>query len=127
MSKRMERAKALRADPNVHYNCAQSVLIPFAADCGLTEEQANRLGAHFGSGMKMGATCGAITGALMVLGMMGGGDEAYRALMAAERESHANVVDCAGPCRAGAGPGMTPKQKGNTHDQAGTRFAGRGF
>ena len=96
MSKRMERAKALRADPNVHYNCAQSVLIPFAADCGLTEEQANRLGAHFGSGMKMGATCGAITGALMVLGMMGGGDEAYRALMAAERESHANVVDCAG-------------------------------
>ena len=67
----MEKAKALRADTAVHYNCAQSVIIPFAAEMGITEEQANAMGAHFGSGMRHGSTCGAVTGALMALGMIG--------------------------------------------------------
>ena len=48
-------------------NCCQAVLIPFAAECGLTEEQAFRLGSHFGAGMRCGSTCGALTGALMAL------------------------------------------------------------
>ena len=62
-----ERAAQLRNDPNVHYNCAQSVLMPFAEELGLTPEQANAISAHFGSGMRVGATCGAATGALMAL------------------------------------------------------------
>ena len=60
----MEKAKALRADTAVHYNCAQSVIIPFAAEMGITEEQAYKMGAHFGSGMRHGSTCGAITGVI---------------------------------------------------------------
>ena len=42
----LERAKALRADPNVHYNCAQAVLIPFAERAGLSTEQAYALAAE---------------------------------------------------------------------------------
>lgn len=65
----MEKARALRARTDVHFNCCQSVLAAFAEDMGLTEEQAYNLGANFGSGMRCGAVCGALTGALMVLGM----------------------------------------------------------
>ena len=53
---RMEQTRALRADQAVHYNCCQSVLVPFAQEMGLTPEQAFRLGSHFGAGMRHGAT-----------------------------------------------------------------------
>ena len=62
---RMEETEALRARTDVHYNCCQSVLVPFADLCGLDKETAFRLGANFGSGMRHGSTCGAVTGALM--------------------------------------------------------------
>lgn len=65
----MEKAQELRARTDVHFNCCQSVLVAFAQDMGLTEEQAFSLGANFGSGMRCGAACGALTGGLMVLGM----------------------------------------------------------
>ena len=55
---RMEETKALRARTDVHYNCCQSVLVPFCKECGLSHEQAYQLGAHFGSGMRHGSTCG---------------------------------------------------------------------
>ena len=44
-----EHAAALRADTATHYNCAQSVLIPFAAQTGLNEEQAMALAENFGA------------------------------------------------------------------------------
>ena len=65
----MEKAQELRARTDVHFNCCQSVLVAFAQDMGLTEEQAFSLGANFGSGMRCGAACWALTGGLMVLGM----------------------------------------------------------
>ncbi len=68
---RMEHVRALRASTDRHYNCCQSILVPFAEEMGLTEEAAYALGANFGAGMKHGSTCGTLTGALMVLG--GGG------------------------------------------------------
>jgi len=71
MGKYLERAEELRAITERHYNCAQSVLVPFAKDAGLSEEDAYRIAANFGSGMKMGSVCGAVTGALMVLGLYG--------------------------------------------------------
>ena len=40
----VEKARALRADPAVHYNCCQAVLVTFADRLGLTPEQANALG-----------------------------------------------------------------------------------
>ena len=93
-NKYLDRAKALREDPNVHYNCAQAVTATCAEECSLTREQAIKLGAHFGSGMKMAATCGAITGALMVIGLLGGGDEEYRAFMTAMKQNHEGMTNC---------------------------------
>lgn len=54
------------------FHCSQAVLAAFASECGLTEEQALKLGACFGSGMRKGEVCGACTGALMVLGALFG-------------------------------------------------------
>ena len=54
------------------YHCSQAVLAAFADECGLTEQQALKLGACFGGGMRKGEICGACTGALMVLGALYG-------------------------------------------------------
>ena len=51
------------------YNCCQSVLTTFADEYELNEKTALRLAAAFGSGMGRGVTCGAVTGAYMVLGL----------------------------------------------------------
>lgn len=91
---RMEETKGLRARTDIHFNCCQSVLVPFAEACGLSKEEAYRLGAHFGAGMKHGATCGAVTGALMVLGMAGKGNDAAAELMRRFREQN-QALDCA--------------------------------
>ena len=96
MSKYLEKARALRNAEDRHYNCAQSVLIPFAADAGMDDDTAYRLTANFGSGMKRASVCGAITGGLMALGLFGAEDPAsvgayYKAL----RERHDGLFDCA--------------------------------
>ena len=54
------------------FHCSQAVLAAFAEELGITEEQALKLGACFGSGMRKGEVCGACTGALMVLGLQYG-------------------------------------------------------
>ncbi len=57
-----------------HLHCSQSVLAAFSEECGITKEQAFRLGSCFGSGMRKGNVCGACVGALMVLGLLFGED-----------------------------------------------------
>lgn len=94
MSK-MEEVRTLRNDPNIHYNCAQAVFIPFAQDCGLDGDTAFALASQFGGGMGMGSVCGALTGALMALGLKGGTPAQRTALIRAFREAHDGVVDCA--------------------------------
>lgn len=54
------------------FHCSQAVLASYAEECGLTEEQALKLGSCFGGGMRRGEVCGACTGALMVLGSLYG-------------------------------------------------------
>ena len=51
------------------FYCSQAVFAAFAEEFGMTEEQALKIGACFGSGMRKGEVCGACTGALMVLGL----------------------------------------------------------
>ena len=52
------------------YNCAQSVVCAFADQLGVDEQTAYKLSEAFGSGMGGRLeTCGAVTGAYMVLGM----------------------------------------------------------
>lgn len=51
-------------------NCCQAVLLAYADQLGLSEGELKRLGAGFGLGMGcMEATCGALCGAQMVLGL----------------------------------------------------------
>ena len=95
----MEEVRALRADPQTHYNCCQSVLIPFAQEMDLTRDQAQALGAHFGSGMRHGATCGALSGALMVLGGLGYGEKEALEFIRTFRQNH-GATECAALLKA---------------------------
>jgi C_GCAxxG_C_C family probable redox protein len=58
-------------------NCAQAILSTYAQDLGLDRQVALKLAAGFGGGMgRMAGTCGAVTGAFMVLGLDRGPAEA---------------------------------------------------
>jgi C_GCAxxG_C_C family probable redox protein len=50
-------------------NCAQAILETYAPSMGISKELARRLAAPFAGGMGMGRECGAVTGALMVIGL----------------------------------------------------------
>jgi C_GCAxxG_C_C family probable redox protein len=50
-------------------NCSQAILETYAPSMGLPKETARRLAAAFAGGMGMGSECGAVTGALMVIGL----------------------------------------------------------
>ncbi len=55
------------------FSCAQSVLAAYSAELGLDATTAVRVAGAFGGGMaRTGQTCGAITGALMVIGLKHG-------------------------------------------------------
>ncbi len=62
----MEKATWLHAHG---HNCCQSVVCCCCERFGLDADTAYRLGAFFGAGMRAGETCGAVTGALMALGL----------------------------------------------------------
>lgn len=52
------------------FNCSQSVLTVFSSDNGLSENDSLRVACAFGGGMgRQQKTCGAVTGALMALGL----------------------------------------------------------
>lgn len=91
---RMETVKALRDDTTTHYNCAQAVVMAYAQDCGLDVAEAQKLSAHFGSGMRHGSTCGAVTGALMVMGLLGKSEDEAKRLMNEFRKKN-QFLDCA--------------------------------
>lgn len=57
-------------------NCSQAVLGAFAPALGLAPEQAMKLACGFGGGIAHGETCGAVTGAVMVLGLRHGNTSA---------------------------------------------------
>jgi C_GCAxxG_C_C family probable redox protein len=52
------------------FNCSQSVIATFGPEYGLSEDKCLKIGTAFGGGMgRQQHICGAITGALMVLGL----------------------------------------------------------
>ena len=64
---RKERAVEIKHSA---HNCCQAVLLAFADELKMSEEELNALGSAFGAGTgNMEATCGALVGAEMVLGM----------------------------------------------------------
>ena len=54
-------------------NCAQAVVAAFHEELGMTESEAARLSSSFGGGMgRMRETCGAVSGMLLVAGLLWG-------------------------------------------------------
>jgi len=100
----MTRAGDAQANFSQGNNCSQAVLAAFAPEFGLERETALRLAAAFGGGMaRAGETCGAVSGALMVIGLRYGQVtvedrpakertyEAGQAFMARFRERHGTL------------------------------------
>lgn len=68
MSKRVERAVELFGPDKC--NCSQAVAVAFASAVGFEETAAMNAGRAFGGGIAgHGLTCGAVTGAVMTLGI----------------------------------------------------------
>lgn len=68
MSQDTDRVVALHLDGKA--NCAQAMLMVYGKYYGVSEELAMKLAAGFGGGMGgMGKTCGALSGAIAVLGL----------------------------------------------------------
>ncbi len=66
----MDRAEMAVEYKHNRNNCAQAVLLAFADEVDLTEDQLKKIGAGFGIGMgNMEATCGALIGAGMIAGL----------------------------------------------------------
>ncbi len=106
MSTYLRRAEELRACASPHYNCAQSVLVPFAEAAGYTAEQACAFAAAFGGGMQTGSLCGAFTGALMALGVLGIADRKnVVAITRRMKENHDGTLLCAELLRKNAQAG----------------------
>lgn len=71
---KVEKAESLFVGGN---NCAQSVLMAFANELGMTEELAHRVACGLGGGVgRMREVCGAVSAAAVVIGMRMDGDKA---------------------------------------------------
>ena len=64
----------VRAKFAAGWHCAQCTLVPWAEALGYDADELLRMAAAFGGGMFRGDTCGAVSGALMALGMAYGDD-----------------------------------------------------
>lgn len=94
MSKKLDRAKELRSGSCGAYNCAQAVLIPTWEELGLDHEAAKKVAKNLGVGMKLGSTCGAVTGGLMALGLKGASDETVTEYIRVLKERHGGSLNC---------------------------------
>ena len=78
-------------------NCCQAVFMVCSEKFGISQEQAYRLGAFFGGGFRCEEVCGAVSGAMMGLGMAYG-DENNRectkskAFLDAFREAYGSIL-----------------------------------
>lgn len=84
--------------------CSQAILAAYGQPFGIDRETALKVSAGFAGGMGMGATCGAVAGAVMVIGLkycQVSGDKQDRAVAGAKaaeflrrfRACH-SIVDC---------------------------------
>lgn len=90
MIKDMSRQEKAVEYFNNNFNCSQSVFTTYATEFGMDEKLALKLGTNFGGGARKGELCGAVAGALMVLGLRDGhsdsdnSEEKAKAYMIAE-------------------------------------------
>ena len=78
------------------YNCAQAVIAACSELTGLDEKAALAISAGFGGGLRSGEVCGAISGAVMALGM------AYPFTDGSDAEAKQKIAELAKQCVAAA-------------------------
>ena len=66
MTERLNKVLEIR---NNGYNCAQAVVGAFCEKYGIDEQTVMKLACGFGGGLRCGEVCGAVTGAVMVIGL----------------------------------------------------------
>ena len=118
------------------FNCAQAVAHAYGPDLGLDPECALRVASAFGGGIALtGTTCGAVTGALMIIGLAYGktkaedtqaSEETYRiAATFVERFKERNFTilcrELVG-CDAGTPEGKRFMKEHNLRDRLCSRF-----
>ena len=72
------------------FNCSQSLLAAYGTDLGIERDIALKIAGAFGGGIgRMGATCGVVTGAIMIIGLK------YGAISANDKEAKAKTYEVA--------------------------------
>jgi len=74
MSEKLEAALSMFLDEK--FNCAQSVLTVFCEKYGLDKKTALKISCGLGGGARHGALCGAVSGAVQVIGLKYGQTDA---------------------------------------------------
>jgi len=112
---------------NGHYSCSQSIFSAFAPRYGLSDDQALRIASPLGGGIaRQGHVCGAVSGAMMVLGLARGTadpqdkDEIYR--LGAEFVARFEALHTSIRCRELIGYDLSlPEQASAARDAGVTR------
>lgn len=73
--------------------CSQAILSIYGTPLGLSHDHAMRISAGFAGGMRLGETCGAVTGAFMVLGLRHCSADCDRS--SGREETYARVIEFA--------------------------------
>jgi len=71
--------------------CSQAIVATYGPEAGGEREQALRMACAFGGGMRMAETCGAVSGALMVIGLRHAGRPCDTS--AGRKEANAHATD----------------------------------
>ncbi len=72
------------------FNCARAVLAAYGVELGLERDAALKLASPLGAGIaRMGQVCGALTGALMVIGLRFGAANAWNKIQKARAQKRA--------------------------------------
>ena len=66
----MSKVENARTDFEAGFSCSQALLAAYGAQLGLDRETALKVAGAFGGGIgRLGRTCGAVTGSVMVIGL----------------------------------------------------------
>ncbi|MEX5285710.1 C-GCAxxG-C-C family protein [Selenomonas sputigena] len=106
----MEETRTLRNEPGGrHYNCAQSLLVPFAPEIGIEKDAANDIGSFLGGGMMHGSACGTLSAALIILGKAGMEKDTAENLLQEFLNAH-GTTDCKALLSLAATKGISRKE-----------------
>src|SRR4030043_140228 len=99
----MDNADKAAATFREGFSCSQAVLGAYCERFGLDKEQAYKISSGFGGGMHLDQTCGAVTGAFMVIGLKYGRTRADD--IAAKMKTAKMVAEFAKKFKERHGPG----------------------